>query len=258
MLVCENCQHQQDSGNFCENCGTPLTSDVHNSQEETAATTSAESQNNQMDNIKYHTKNYLDYVVSLIKNPTMSLNQPKSSFINGIITLVLMAIVLSLGFYLLINGFYKQTFGGYMGEPSTLPFFSFFFRMAFSLLLIILAGLVALVAVLKIGKADVSFQEALAQYGAFSVPFTAVSALTILTGLATAPQLTLILFFIGFIAFISLAPVIISFHHLSQLGEKVQYVYLSIGSFLLTNLIIYILFRIYLESTLNQIDQIMY
>ncbi|TFB14217.1 zinc ribbon domain-containing protein [Filobacillus milosensis] len=259
MKTCKNCNHQQDSGNFCENCGHPLNEDLHNAQTEGAATKGAQTQNSQLDNIKYHTKNYFNYFLSLLKNPNSSLKQPESSFVNGIITLLILSITLAIGFYLLVNGVYNQTivqFGGFV-ETQSLPFFSIFFRIIFSALLIILAGLAGLLTVVEIAKVDVSFKTLLSQYGAFSVPFTVVTALTIFTGIATSTQLTMILFFLGIVAFVTLAPVIISFYHLRKFNENGHVVYLSICSFVITNTIIYIMFKIYLGSVLQNFDQFM-
>ncbi|SEQ63415.1 hypothetical protein [Piscibacillus halophilus] len=253
MLICNHCQHQQDGGNFCENCGNSFTEQVHNSDEEVAATTSTNTtKGSQAENVKYHLKNYMDYFVTILKNPNVSLKQPDSSFINGIMTLIILSIAVSLGSYFLLNGIYKQAFGSFMAE-SSLPFFEVFFRFLITSILILLAGLASLTIIFKFGKVELTFKRILAQYGALSVPFTAISVLTILSGLIGAVGLTTTLLLASISAFIAIAPILLSFHHLSKNNSN-QYVYLTLGSYFITAIIIYIMFRIFLSNTLEQFN----
>ncbi|WP_188206798.1 zinc ribbon domain-containing protein [Alkalibacillus aidingensis] len=269
MLTCKNCQHQQVSGKFCEECGTPL-ENLHNTEgnpgslpneqlEQTQVNNQQQGQNNQLDNIKAHTQNYFDFFKNILKNPNLALEKSDQSYLNGIITLVILSITLSLGLYFLLNGLFEQTFGGFGfvdGESESLPFFQITTRLVFGALLIIASGLAGLWITLKIGKVNLSFTTILAQYGALAVPFTILSILSILTGLSTSVQLTFLLVSIALFVFTFLAPVILSFYHLIKTNENSQIIYLSIGSYIITSFIIYILFRIYLENLLDTIGWI--
>ncbi|GAA0469597.1 hypothetical protein [Alkalibacillus silvisoli] len=263
-LVCENCQHQQEEGRFCENCGKPISNDSGSNespdQQEDQSQDQGQSQaseskssNAQLDQAKNFTKNYWEYFISTLKNPNLALKQQESSYINGIITLVIMSLTLSLGVYFLLNGLFSQLVGGF-GVDESVPFFGTVSRLVLGTILIAGTGLLALIISLKIGKVNQSFKTTLAQYGALAVPFSVLAILSIITGLSTSAQFTLILLFASLIAFTLVAPVLLTTYNLTKSGENGQFVYNSIASFFMTVIFMYILFNFYIDSLVNNLE----
>ncbi|MDQ0160494.1 DUF6574 domain-containing protein [Alkalibacillus salilacus] len=286
-LICQNCNHQQDDGKFCENCGSPLATQTSESQqtyEQPAQTHQAQPQpeyqqpvHNQAaattatatatgpskgDQAKSFAKDFWNYLTSTVKKPDLALKQDESTMWHSILTLVLIPIFLSLGVYFLANTFYQNMYGdmmaGFEGASSeSLPFFQLVSRLAFGFILVLLSGLISTFIALKIGKVEMSIQATVSQYGAFAVPFLFLSALTIITGLSTSIQFTSILLVATLFPFIFVAPAVITTYNINKFNENQPLVYASIASFFMTAIILYILFSIYLENLIYNLENVL-
>src|SRR5690625_1412615 len=145
MLVCNQCNNEQETGKFCGACGGSLQLDggetAAPSANQAAATTTAQPQTQQTtETIKNGLSEYWNYFLNLIKNPTKAFQLNESHFINGLINIGLFAVAFSLGVYFYANSLAKKavsTTAGFFGvsDVSTaavsLPFFSINSRLVF-------------------------------------------------------------------------------------------------------------------------------
>lgn len=127
-MICINCGHQQETGNFCGKCGTKLNETSVNTEktiiqnEEAAASTQPYEQaatpmeptepNVHVENVKEKSKLYFNYFMQHLKNPAQAYNRGEAEFSNGLTSIVLLGILLGLSFYSLISNinFYGPSF----------------------------------------------------------------------------------------------------------------------------------------------------
>ncbi len=181
MVTCTQCQHNQDDGNFCEKCGASTnqqSTSENNSQQapnfqqaqpavEQGFQANAQPnvpQGQQVEQIKQQSKQYYNYFLEVIKNPTIALKHEENAFVNSIITLVLFALTLSLSVYFIAKNAMEFAYAA-----DALPFFPLVSRLLFGFLLITAIGLVSAFIVLKIGKHTITFKKLTAEFGGLAV-----------------------------------------------------------------------------------------
>src|SRR5690625_482737 len=218
MLVCNQCNNEQETGKFCGACGgslqldggettasQPVQQTTSPAANQAAATTATQPQTQQTtETIKNGLSEYWNYFLNLIKNPTGAFQLNESHFINGLINIALFAVAFSLGVYFYANSLAKKavsTTAGFFGvsDVSTaavsLPFFSINSRLVFIMALYLLVSFGSAFVITKIGKSDDSFKTFLSQYGGLTVPFAALNIIAILTGLIVIDLFTVFFFF---------------------------------------------------------------
>ena len=132
-MICVNCGHQQESGNFCGKCGTKfdttgaqpteLVSNQNTTTAEQAATTVETEQptatpiapaepNIYIENTKRKSKLYFKYFMQQLKEPTLAKSQGESQYSNGLISICLLAILIGLSFFagIATTGIYEPSF----------------------------------------------------------------------------------------------------------------------------------------------------
>lgn len=196
MKICGNCQHANDEGNFCENCGAKL------GEGEIPVAGGAQVQvqpNQQLETAKNASKIYFGYFLDQLKAPHAKIREiGNAHLINGFITIVLFTLFLpAMVFYGIkenIKGFASnmdKLFGGELEE------FLFIINglvddslklavitkpvLATLLLILVMVSLTFLGA--KLSKLQASFQVIAARYGALLVPLVALCAAGIILSL---------------------------------------------------------------------------
>lgn len=126
-MTCTNCGHSQDEGKFCGKCGTklestPLMENV--AVNEQAATTVSHEQpiqqtvtaepNIHVEKIKDQSKMYGSYFTRQLKRPALSFNQLPTEFTNGIISIVLLVMLISISFVTFIKSFVGEYGPGFL------------------------------------------------------------------------------------------------------------------------------------------------
>jgi len=254
MLVCNQCNNEQETGKFCGACGgslqlddgeTPASQPVQQTTA-AAATTTAQPQTQQTtETIKNGLSEYWNYFLNLIKNPTRAFQLDESHFINGLINIALFAVAFSLSVYFYVNSLAKKavsTTAGLFGvsDVSTaavsLPFFSINSRLVFIMALYLLVSFGSAFVITKIGKSDDSFKTFLSQYGGLTVPFAALNIIAILTGLMGIDLLTVFLLGLSGTITLVFVPVLYVFEKLSALNVNGQRVYLSLSTLVLISI----------------------
>jgi len=105
-LHCINCGHKQSEGKFCATCGIALGTEVIEAQQTMSrtATNSDIKSNETIALVKVVTKAYWVYFINYLKRPSDALEQGEKEFVNGIVTIVIQAILIGLSMFTLLNG----------------------------------------------------------------------------------------------------------------------------------------------------------
>ncbi|WP_010095247.1 zinc ribbon domain-containing protein [Ornithinibacillus scapharcae] len=249
-MKCSNCQHEQQSGKYCEKCGSALTAgnevvveQPETAEAETAATTtidtSTSTSNETSEKVKKAMNNYGTYFLNHVKNPTNALKADGNLFTIGLINSGIYILTFGLAIYLIIHSITKDFTGIFRVE---VPFFSILFRSAFIALLFLAIGILSTIAMAKwLGKSTVSYQQFVSQYGSLLVPILVLHIVAILGALFAAPRLTLGALALSLILVTVIVPALLTFEKVQSIRQ--QSIYLSFGASLLAIIISYIVVR---------------
>lgn len=196
MKICGNCQHANDEGNFCENCGAKL------GEGEIPVAGGAQVQvqpNQQLETAKNASKIYFGYFLDQLKAPHAKIREiGNAHLINGFISIVLFSLFLpAMVFYGIkenIKGFVKDmdkligweledflfTINGLVDDSLKLAVIT---KPVLATLLLILVMVSLTFLGAKFSKLQVSFQVIAARYGALLVPLVALCAAGIILSL---------------------------------------------------------------------------
>ncbi|WP_317949617.1 zinc ribbon domain-containing protein [Rossellomorea marisflavi] len=196
MKICGNCQHANDEGNFCENCGAKL------GEGEIPVAGGAQVQvqpNQQLETAKNASKIYFGYFLDQLKAPHAKIREVGNThLINGFITIVLFSLFLpAMVFYGIkenIKGFVKDmdkligweledflfTINGLVDDSLKLAVIT---KPVLATLLLILVMVSLTFLGAKFSKLQASFQVIAARYGALLVPLVALCAAGIILSL---------------------------------------------------------------------------
>ncbi len=271
MRVCQQCNNEQQSGNFCGQCGGTLiegekaysgserTADGETESEqahqESAATVDAE-QSTRMEQNKKALESYMTFVVNHLKNPTRALKLNESKFVYGLITMVLFSFAYALSIYFLANKIVKEMFGR---MASSLPFIDLTFPLLFFIILFVAGASISIVAAVKLMNDSSSIKLIISQFGGLLVPFAVVNVATLIFALAGATKFTIVITSLSLIFAIILLPMLLAFEKGSkQSGPDNQKVYFSLGTAGLSMLISYIIIRLAVADFLDKFDHVLY
>ncbi|GLH64227.1 zinc ribbon domain-containing protein [Geobacillus proteiniphilus] len=235
-MICPSCSHVNDGGNFCENCGTKLsiTSEIAaateragDAQSSTASISAASSVH--LDNAKKISKMYWGYFTTVLRKPfSQSRRVGKEQFVNGLITIVLYTLFIPLMIF-----FGLKDYTGYIGSPFlnivVKPFFAYF-------VFIMLIATFTFLAV-KFGKVQVSYQDVIARFGTFLIPFVGLFALALVMALLQM-KLFLLLLFLGFIASIFTVPAFVIGSFKDGIHEGLDAVYGTVLTYVATFIVL--------------------
>lgn len=253
MIICSNCNHQQQSGSTCENCGQ-LIQEINHSEEqhaqtpnenthtdksnEVAATVTsqqAESTSNEtLDNIKKGLGSYWNFFVEILKNPTKSLQLHDKHLGFSIVSVSLFVLTLSLGYYFTLNtamgGIFGEledmlgSFGGYdYGYSGAGEFFNIVLKM-------ILVGAIAfgisygsLLIIFKTAKLELNPKQLFIQFSSLSIPFLVLNIVVILLGALSVGMLANSLLGGTVQLYLSLVPALLVYDKLTRHPQRIYY-----------------------------------
>lgn len=258
-MVCPNCGQEITEGKFCTNCGTQLsddevavTSELSPSplqQHPTSDQTGQETQNELVEKLKNVGANFGHFFITLVKRPSDAKNANSNDFISGIISLVIYALLLALGTYLVFRATIGQVggMGGMMDGPELsfsdtflLPLFEFI------ILLLVVTGLTFAVA--KLSVQTLNFTDVLGKYGAYLIPFLLLYVVGFLVGLMGIPMLAGSLILISLLGALMIAP---TFILLEQPAEGFDRIYLLLALYFVAFLICFFLMQSFAQTLIG-------
>jgi hypothetical protein len=236
MTTCTNCNHQNDGGKFCENCGSPLVAAATPSVEGTSIPKvvgqpqGSTEPNQYLEGAKQVSKQYGLYFLQVLKKPySSSVNVGAEHFTNGLITMFLYSILIPLIVYFALKGVLADVSGlgtDFFGEEveMDIPFMEVVITPAIAYVAFVLLVATFSFAAIKLGRINVGFKEVVARFGVFLIPAVAILAIGLLFAIL---KVKMFVFFtlLGFLILIFLVPplVIASFKKDSQEGIDVIY-----------------------------------
>lgn len=267
-MKCEHCDHESGTGALCVNCGSPLEkNEDHNDQlaeefpEEKVHSTSKEeetilSQDTEGESTgKFHAqekethpkekkKDFSDQLASiftdfgyffmtLVKKPSMAKKANHKDKYSAMITLVAIALFISLSTFLPMAIYSRNSF--FMPAPSM------FYGLLVPLFLYILlfAGFIGITyATAKLVKINLSFLDVLGKYGAYILPYGLLYAAGSILLIVQMPVIPFLLLAIGVIGSIFVVPVLILWE---KEGDGFDKIYTLLGLYV-SELLLIVLF----------------
>ncbi|WP_256758781.1 zinc ribbon domain-containing protein [Cohnella sp. WQ 127256] len=204
-MQCTQCGQINQSAKFCVKCGTqlqvaatsetasnnfppstssvpqppvshqPLPVQLSKSVEQPAASAQM---NPQLQQVKQVSKQYLNYFLEVLKSP-MRTGQSSNAghMVNGLITLILFALILPLMVYFQLRGQVSRIGFGFEDHIS---FVDVVIKPSFFLFIIVMLVNSIMFLVLKIGNVGVSYREVTARFGSFMIPAVAFFLVSLL------------------------------------------------------------------------------
>ncbi|CAM4464320.1 zinc ribbon domain-containing protein [Paenibacillus tarimensis] len=263
MMQCSNCGHAGEGGNFCEKCGTKL-APGDSAAAETAAASAApimtnvnqggqggpgstgpsvtDQLNPYLQKAKSGSKMYLNYFLNTLKNPyAVGRQMGGEQFLNGIITIVLYAVLIPLMFYVLTLGErFQPSFGNMVIKPA----------ITYAVLMLLVATYCF--AAVRLAKSPAGFKEVVARFGAFLVPFVALLIIALVFA-AMKSSLLGIFLLLGFVGAIFTVPafVVNSFNH--SPGSGLDAIYGTVLTYVATFITLILMASYLIEQIVSQL-----
>ncbi|RCX20580.1 hypothetical protein DFP94_103311 [Fontibacillus phaseoli] len=221
-MICRNCHHQQNNENakFCENCGTPLSMTTAEGSEPGSVPQKEErggdrqQANEYLESAKKASKLYFKFFASALKSPlTYARSVGREQFVNGIITMILYSLVIPLIIY---SGFHRLA--GFMDHP----LLNVVVRptLAFAVLVVLTAAYCYLA--VWYGKGKASFQDVVARFGVYLVPFTALLLLALLFAVLQINLFQSLLLMVGLFGSIFSVPAFVIAGYIPEKGAALD------------------------------------
>lgn len=252
-MICKNCGQDNQEGKFCQSCGANLAGD---SNEETAAVvethgdnthhssqTEKESNLNEyLEKTKDISKTYFSYFTRVLKSPlTESQTIRKEEFVNGIITIVLYALLIPLMAYLSLGSARH-----YMASP----FFNVFFKPAlgYTVFIFLIAGFSFLA--IQLGKAKADIKDVIARFGALLVPFIVIFVIAFILALLQTGFYAVVLS-LGLMGSIMAVPPLVIYSYKKDVKGGLDTLYGVLLTYILTSITLGIMSAILIENILG-------
>ncbi|WAA12060.1 zinc ribbon domain-containing protein [Fervidibacillus halotolerans] len=202
-MKCPNCQYENDSGNYCIKCGTPLMENTDSKDQREFP--GGEQENGQqtvqdhdkLETVKTLSKGYFQYFLTVLKNPYQEASKVgKEQQMNSFITIGLYSIFIPMIIYFSLFDVLQWI---------EKPFFNLFLKPFIgSVLFVLLIGLYIFL-VIKISKIPATIQDVISRFGTMLVPFVAIFALAFITAFLNM-RIFFMFLFLGFTSAIFIAP----------------------------------------------------
>jgi hypothetical protein len=252
-MNCPNCNHVNQGGKFCENCGTNLSSTVvsqvaasnesntHAGVPGSGAAVQSEP-NQYLEVTKVISKQYFGYFVQVLKKPySNSQAVGAEHFVNGLITMVLFALIIPLIIYFTAKGLLSDIggFGGGLFEDAvesvSPPFSDFVVKPFFAYLVFILLIAVFSFGAIKLGKVQNSFKEVVARFGSFLIPFVAILVIGLILSILKI-SLALVILLIGLLGTIFMVPTLVIASFKKNSTQGLDTIYGTLLTYVLTSI----------------------
>lgn len=204
-MTCTNCGNTHANGRFCGSCGIRMTERAEGFADGQTVIESAVPKaepNVHLENMGNLTKEYWSYFVQHLKHPSISLAKQEDESRNGIISLLLYAVIFGLSFFTALKGMALESIG-MEGNPS---FSSVFLNVAgFAVVCILIISFGLFIIGKNFGPAYL-FKQTLALYGAHTLPAIVIGAVSLFFLLIKSYWYGIFLLIVSFIYILMLAP----------------------------------------------------
>ncbi|MCA1055270.1 zinc ribbon domain-containing protein [Rossellomorea aquimaris] len=203
-MKCTNCEHLNDGGNFCENCGTrlvrvdsPVKAAAAHPAPAVAQSVPPPQPNVHVENVKQASSMYFHYFMKVLKKPVSeTTNVRADQLVNGLISIGLFSVIIPLIIYLSLDYKPDGAFFSVLVKPA------FFYA-----LFMILIASYSYVAI-KLGRVEAKYADVLARFGSMLIPFVGIFVLAFVFSLLDM-FLYPILLGVGFMGAVFIIPVLV-------------------------------------------------
>ncbi|MFY3792743.1 Yip1 family protein [Ureibacillus sp. MALMAid1270] len=203
-----------------------------------------------VERVKDQSKMFFSYFGEYLKSPSTIFGRGESQFVNGIISIVLYAIIFGLSLFFVANQFVSAFSMGAYNAGS--QFFQIFFSGFIAIIILVALVIVALLIINKLFGPDVSFKELISNYGALIIPSLLLLALAAIFLVINVYNFAMIFFMISlFIALIAV-PLYMITRLLGTRSKTIDPFYAYILYIVLFSVFYYILNNIFLSNTIGQ------
>lgn len=245
-MNCKNCGQEQGEGKFCQKCGAELehkdegqkSQEIHNSAEE------SQTDSDILKRVKKTSVNYWEYFLKYLKKPSHIFKVGAKEKNNGIISIILTALIFALAFYSLVKPVID-----YLSNFHNISFLSIFVNVVISLGVVFAIVIALLFFINKlISKEEIDFHTVIAIYGTYLIPVILINLAALLFAILASEKLTLILLFLSVFLVSLLIPLHIITRFLTQAKTKLDSYYAYLIYFGSLALSFYILGKFFADS----------
>lgn len=253
-MQCSECGTKQHEGKFCGDCGGQLieaTDGEGHSQEQIAAseepataTTASTSTNESMEKVMEMSRAFGAYFTHYLKQPSRIFSKGSDEFKNGLISMIVVAVLFALAFYNLIK------FDFYGMGPS---FLSVVGNALFGIAVFIAVIISLLFLINKFfGGKNLTFADIASIYGVHLLPVVILVGATLLLALANSLTLASVLLSISMIFITIILPLYLISSLLTQHPKGVDPLYGYVFYIVAAVISFLIIFAIFVDSLVNQ------
>ncbi|OMP66650.1 DUF6574 domain-containing protein [Domibacillus epiphyticus] len=182
-MKCQACGNEQESGKFCGSCGSPMEATI----EKTAPVSEPvhrEEPNVHVEKVKDRSKQYWGYFLQYLKRPSAVFGRGESEFVNGLISIGVLALFVSLTMYAMTRSITSDFFGSdFYSGPG---FFSILFSGIIFTILFSVCAVLVLFLISRFFGPGYSFKEMTGVYGVHLIPSIVLMAVSLLLVLLKA------------------------------------------------------------------------
>lgn len=257
MLTCSECGTEQHEGRFCGDCGGLLIAEgevegssleqmaqaeVVVSQEPPTPVTSTGT-NDSMDKVMETSKAYGAFFTQYLKQPSLIFSKATDEFKNGLISIAVVAVLLSLAFYHMIKVDYYGMGSSFLSVAGNALF-----------VIIIFIGIIVsiLFVINKFFGENLTFKEITTIYGAHMSPVIILTGVTLLLVVARSLAFGSILLFITMSLITVIVPMYLISSLLTRQSKGTDPLYGFLIYIVSVGISFFIVFAIFVDSVVNQ------
>ena len=262
MKSCTVCNNTQASGNFCGKCGGPLESEVaatnnpatpnsftqptHTNIQQPSSTEVTVQSNEQLDQLKEHSKAYFTYFVQQLKSPSTNAHEVSNQK-NHLTSLIVYMVLTAISIYSLLN----STIGASAFSIVTPSFFQILLYSIIFLAILIGVSLVSIYITSKLFSDTLTFKNILSKIGSyFALPIT-LSAVGILLSILGSNLIASFSVYIGICLAVGLTPLYVMIKQLQIKTKGIDGFYAFLFYLIVTAIIGAIIGVFIMDSTIG-------
>lgn len=252
-MQCSNCYQQTEIGKFCTNCGALITENSEEAYSDEPVSVESEQtdptyQHTEDPNhtseiaerLKAITANFGHFFTTILRRPSDVKRANENDFISGIISILMYALLVSLGYYIMADNIFSTFIGNNGGLFSTptplhreLPFSDGFLWPFLKFIFLFIVMITFTYAGLKLIVSDYTFKTTLAKYGGYLLPFMLLLVTGYILILISLYSIGIVAISISILGAVFIVPTLIL---LEQQAHSIEPVYLLIVLYILNTI----------------------
>lgn len=211
-IVCSNCGHEQEGGNFCGTCGNRFEKVLLRTERNTTSTLQQVEPNIHIENLK----KYRSYFIQQLKKPSIAFQQGEKDFTKGLISILLFAMLYAMSLYLLVHSNFRG---------DSINFFPFFCHILLLTFLLFAISIFSLYVINCFMGSSFSFKAIIGFYGGHLSPLLLSISLSLLLMVINSYTYGNIVLVISFIIAVFILPLYLVSYLVSKNTNEIDPLY---------------------------------